>query len=102
MWIYIAISTFLGFCGFLDSAHQPSRAWQNAHKSKFLWVLINFVGMISLFGGAVTFLLYSYGGTRRAVVRKGGYNRRREMNIRKTAAPIIDEMNMREGRNRGD
>jgi hypothetical protein len=73
--IYCAISLFLGFCGFVDSLVQPRWAYTNAHKSKFFWVLVNMVGMLSIVGGAVTWFVYSYLGTRRAVVRKGGYNR---------------------------
>jgi hypothetical protein len=75
MGIYVIISAFMGFCGFVDSARQPRRAWRNAGKSKSLWVLINLIGMLSIYGGAMTFLAYTYGGTRKAVVNSGGVNR---------------------------
>jgi hypothetical protein len=73
--IYCIISFFLGFCGFVDALFQPSRAWANAGRSKGLWILITFLGMITVFPGWVTWAVYSYGGTRRAVVRNGGYMR---------------------------
>lgn len=83
--LFILVSTFLGFCGFVDAAKQPGPAYQVAGKSKGLWVLVTFLGMISLVGGVVTWGLYSYGGTRKAVVRAGGYNRpSRESAIRET------------------
>jgi hypothetical protein len=73
--IYLLISGFLGFCGFVDALHQPSAAWHRAGKSKVLWVLITFVGMITVLPGWITWAVYSYGGTRKAVVRNGGFNR---------------------------
>jgi Protein of unknown function (DUF2510) len=100
-WIYAGISGFLGFCGFADCFVQPRRAWQNAGRSKPAWLLITFVGMITLVAGWITWALYSYGGTRRAVVRGGGYRRptvggtNNEMRNRRMAGHVLDEINMR-------
>jgi hypothetical protein len=103
LFIYCGISLFLGFCGFVDAARQPSRAWTNAGRTKVLWVLITFAGMISVVGGWLTWALYSYGGTRRAVVRKGGYNRpSREAGTREQAGYVLDEIDMRAGKDRHD
>ena len=99
IWIYLALSTFLGFCGFADACKQPRQAWQNAGKSKGLWVLITFVGMVSLGAGWITWLVYSYGGTRRAIKRGGGYSRpSQEAPIREATRIVIDELNMHERR----
>jgi hypothetical protein len=75
IWVIMIISTLLGFCGLADSIVQPGKAYRAAHKSKALWVLLNLVGMLTLVGGAVTWAVYSYGGTRKSVVNKGGYYR---------------------------
>lgn len=96
--IFIVISLFCGFCGFVDSVAQPARAYRQARVSKPLWVMINLLGMLSVVGGIVTFLLYSYGGPRRKLVRAGGYNRpSREMYARKVAGYVDDEMQLRHG-----
>ena len=100
-WIYAGISGFLGFCGFADCCVQPRQAWRNAGRSKPVWLLITFVGMITLVAGWITWALYSYGGTRHAVVRGGGYRRpqvggiNNEMRNRKFAGHVVDEINMR-------
>ena len=78
--IYCVVSGFLGFCGFVDAWHQPRRAWKNAGRSKLLWVLITMLGMLSVVAGSVTWALYSYGGTRRAIVGAGATT---------VAAPIL-------------
>jgi hypothetical protein len=90
--VWMVISTFLGFCGFVDCLAQPSGAYRTAGKSKAVWALVTFVGMISLVGGVATWLLYSYGGTRRALVRNGGYNRpSREKRIREMRRQVNRE-----------
>ena len=92
LWIFLVVSFFLGFCGFVDALKQPGRAFDVAGKSKRLWVLITFLGMVSVIGGAVTWAVYSYGGTRKAVVRGGGYNRpSRESHIRETRRQVNRE-----------
>jgi hypothetical protein len=95
---YCVISGFLGFCGFCDSLAQPARAYRLAGVSKPLWVVINLVGMLSVVGGVLSFLVYSYGGPRRKVVKHGGYNRpTREKPVREMARYIDDEMQFRHG-----
>ena len=73
--VLVGVSIFLGFCGLADAIKQPTQAFRASGHSKPLWVLIELVGMLSIVGGAVTFLVYSYGGVRRDVVKAGGYNR---------------------------
>ena len=76
--VYAVISTFFGFCGFVDTLAQPRRAFRNAGHSKLVWTLIGFVGMVSVVGGAPTFAIYTWGGIRRQVVRSGGFDRPRK------------------------
>jgi hypothetical protein len=100
LWIYAGISCFLGFCGFVDCFFQPRQAWKNARRSKALWLLITFVGMVTVVAGWLTWAVYSF-GPRRAVVRSGGYRRptvggaNNEIRNRKAAGHMLDEVKMR-------
>ncbi len=97
-FVFMLVSTFLGFCGFVDAWKQPKQAFRTSGHSKALWVFIGAVGMFSLVGGIVTWAIYSYGGVRRDVVKAGGYNRpSREARVREMTRLVDAERQAQEG-----
>lgn len=83
--VYLVATYVLGVVGVLSVIRQPRRAFQAAGHSKYLWLLIELLGLVFVLG-ALTFLIYRIWIL--PGVRKAGGHRRQKSTSSYQGRPV--------------